>query len=83
MTSSEIPPPAAPASLGGPASADGSGPAQTPASAAPQPVATTARIAQQVAALDKVADLPLSQHAEMYQRLHTELQDALADIDGP
>jgi hypothetical protein len=82
VTSSEIPPPAAPASLGAPASADGSGPAQTPASA-PQPVATTARIAQQVAALDKVADLPLSQHAEMYQRLHAELQDALADIDGP
>ena len=55
---------------------------ETPPPAASEPAATTARIAEQVAALDTVGDLPLAEHAEMYQRLHTELQGALAEIDG-
>jgi hypothetical protein len=55
---------------------------ETPPPAASEPAATPARIAEQVAALDTVGDLPLAEHAEMYQRLHTELQGALAEIDG-
>ena len=55
---------------------------ETPPPAASEPGATPARIAEQVAALDTVGDLPLAEHAEMYQRLHTELQGALAEIDG-
>jgi hypothetical protein len=43
----------------------------------------TTRIAEQLAELDQLAGLPLAEHAELYQHLHTELQDALADIDGP
>lgn len=35
-----------------------------------------------VTALDSVASLPLTEHAEAYQRVHAELQSALAEIDG-
>jgi hypothetical protein len=31
---------------------------------------------------DTISDLPLSGHAEVYQRVHAGLQQALADIDG-
>lgn len=50
-----------------------------PAAAAP---VTPARIAERLVALDTVGDLPLAEHAEAYQRLHLELQAALAEIDG-
>jgi hypothetical protein len=30
-----------------------------------------------------VGALPLREHVEVYQRLHAELQSALAEIDGP
>jgi hypothetical protein len=43
----------------------------------------TAHIAAQLAALDQLAELPLAEHAQLYQHLHAELQDALTDIDGP
>jgi hypothetical protein len=55
-------------------------PTPGPRAAPGQPAA--ARIAERVAALDAVGDLPLAEHAEAYQRLHTELQAALAEIDG-
>jgi len=51
--------------------------------AAPTPAAIPARIAGWVAALDTAGDLPLAEHIEVYQRLHTQLQAALAEIDGP
>jgi hypothetical protein len=64
-----------------------SGPASAPAAQAGtdpagelDPVA--AHIADQLAALDTVSRLPLAEHAQLYQHLHAELQDALADIDG-
>jgi hypothetical protein len=33
------------------------------------------------AALDGLADLPLAEHPAVYERIHAQLQDALADID--
>jgi len=53
------------------------GPESTPAESA------SARIAAQVTVLDTMGDLPLADHIEIYHRLHTELQAALAEIDGP
>jgi len=47
------------------------------------PAATPARIAEHLASLDALGSLPLAEHAEVYQRLHTQLQAALAEIDGP
>jgi hypothetical protein len=40
------------------------------------------RVAASVAALDALADLPLSEQADLYQRVHTQLQGELAEIDG-
>ena len=51
--------------------------------AAPTPAAIPARIAGWVAALDTAGDLTLAEHIEVYQRLHTQLLAALAEIDGP
>ncbi|MCU1658284.1 MAG: hypothetical protein JWO57_2940 [Pseudonocardiales bacterium] len=48
-----------------------------------QPVdATIQRIDQHMAVLDSMRERPLPEHADVYQRLHVELQDALAEIDG-
>ncbi|PZS15837.1 MAG: hypothetical protein DLM57_11835 [Pseudonocardiales bacterium] len=47
------------------------------------PATASAHIAAGLAALDAVADLPLADHVDVYQRLHTELQAALAEIEGP
>jgi hypothetical protein len=55
------------------------GPAEAGAS---QAAPVTAHIAKQLQALQTLADLPLAEHAQVYQHLHAELQDALADIDG-
>jgi hypothetical protein len=70
-----------------PVAAAPAGPASAPASQAGtdpagelDPVA--AHIADQLSALDTVSRLPLAEHAQLYQHLHAELQDALADIDG-
>jgi hypothetical protein len=35
-----------------------------------------------LAVLDQLADRPLQEHAEVYQRVHADLQAALAEIDG-
>ncbi|MDQ2748065.1 MAG: hypothetical protein M3Y44_00790 [Actinomycetota bacterium] len=53
------------------------------ASAGAGPRLNEQRIAERVAVLDSVSDLPLVDHVELYQRLHAELQSALAEIDGP
>jgi hypothetical protein len=45
-----------------------------------QPVAE--RVRRQVAALDGLAALPLSEHARRYDEVHAELQAALTEIDG-
>lgn len=41
-----------------------------------------ARVEQAVAALGELDARPLSDHPELYQRLHTQLQQALAEIDS-
>lgn len=68
-----------------PGAAAATSPAQTPTptDGAPAPELTPERIAERVAVLDAVAELPLADHVELYQRLHAELQSALAEIDGP
>jgi hypothetical protein len=87
VSSSEIPPSSAPAAAD---VVDPAGPAATgPATGgAPEPAASRdqdpvcARIAEQLSALDTAGELPLAGHAQLYQHLHVELQNALADIDG-
>jgi phage shock protein A len=41
------------------------------------------RVAERMAVLDAVGELSLADHVGLYQRLHEELQSALAEIDGP
>ncbi len=48
----------------------------------PSRVDATERIAQQIASLDALRELPLADHADAYQQVHTELQRALAEIDS-
>jgi hypothetical protein len=63
-----------------------SGTAATPGAVAPEyddadrPVEE--RVRRQVAALDGIADRPLSEHAQRYDEVHAELQAALTEIDG-
>ncbi|PRX46221.1 hypothetical protein B0I33_108372 [Prauserella shujinwangii] len=57
----------------------------TPAAAAPttQPQDTDPRagIDEAVAALDDLGDLPLSEHVDRFEAVHTELTVALSSID--
>lgn len=39
------------------------------------------RVRGQLAELEDIDDRPLSEHAERYDRIHTQLQAALTDID--
>ena len=39
-------------------------------------------VAQYVAPLSAVSELPVAEHAAVYQQVHAKLQDALAEIDG-
>ena len=55
-----------------------------PQSAQPESaLATPAGIAERVAVLDSLVELPLADHIEIFHRLHTELQATLAEIAGP
>lgn len=38
--------------------------------------------ARYTARLDSLADLPVVDHADVYQLIHADLQAALAEIDG-
>ncbi|MEO6886211.1 MAG: hypothetical protein ABI232_08005 [Jatrophihabitantaceae bacterium] len=50
---------------------------------APEQASTVAdQIAAHLAELDTVAQKPLTEHADAYQRVHVELQRALAEIDS-
>jgi hypothetical protein len=40
------------------------------------------RVAALAAIVDEVTALPLAEHAEVYQRVHVELQAALAHLDS-
>ena len=51
----------------------------TPEQAAPDELA---QIDAQLGGLDAIAELPLAEQAEAYQRVHAGLQAALAEIDG-
>jgi hypothetical protein len=42
----------------------------------------TDRIAAQLEALDTLPGRPLTEHADVYQQVHAELQAALGEIDG-
>ena len=44
----------------------------------PRPVDPLVAVDQAVAALDGLADRPLAEHVEAYERVHTALSDALA-----
>lgn len=57
------------------------GPVASPAAQTPGEPLTSTPVAAAVASLDTVRELPLAQHPDVYQRIHTELQGALADID--
>jgi hypothetical protein len=43
--------------------------------------AIAAQLAQHVSALDDLDTMALPAHVDFYQRVHTELQHALTDID--
>jgi hypothetical protein len=78
------PGPAVPAPPGAASTtAEGAPPAESSATADPVSELRPERIAERVAVLDAVGALPLREHVEVYQRLHAELQSALAEIDGP
>ncbi len=47
------------------------------------PALSAERIEARVAALDSADALSLPEQVELYQRLHGELQSALAEIDNP
>jgi hypothetical protein len=51
-----------------------------PAAVAAEPGAPS-RVAAAVAELDRLPDLELAEHPDLYQRIHTELQGALSAID--
>lgn len=57
------------------------GPQMAPVSSS-APDAIKERIAREVASLDDLREVPLAGHADAYQRVHGELQRALAEIDG-
>jgi hypothetical protein len=60
-----------------------------PADARPEPESVAAaaespspsRVEAAVAELDRLPDLDLAEHPDLYQRIHTELQGALSAID--
>ena len=53
-----------------------------PAAPEPKPPAELTTLAESVAALDRLAELPLPEHVSRYDALHGELSEALAAIDG-
>ena len=54
-----------------------------PADAQPAAVesAPPSRVEAAVAELDRLPDVDLAEHPDLYQRIHTELQGALSAID--
>jgi hypothetical protein len=48
----------------------------------PRPADPLAAVDQAVAALDGLADRPLGEHVEAYERVHAALSDALAGSSG-
>jgi hypothetical protein len=59
---------------------------EIPVPEAPQsatgPEATAAASVADLGALDSLDSRPLAEHADVYQQIHSELQSALAEIDG-
>lgn len=58
------------------------GEAESPAAPAGGAANLDARLDEHLARLPHLRELPLAEHAEFYERVHTELQGALADIQG-
>ena len=57
-------------------------PAETPADRAPEPTADGSPVAAALTELDTLPQRELAEHPEVYQRIHAELQSALATIDN-
>lgn len=68
----------APAADSAPAASAAAEPESAPAGAEAQP---PSRVAAAVAELDRLPELELAEHPDLYQRIHTELQGALSAID--
>jgi hypothetical protein len=76
---------AAPAAASREIGPQGAGPEEIQETRAPEAgseVAGADRFAAQRAALDTLADRPLSEHADTFGQVHAQLQAALAEIDG-
>jgi hypothetical protein len=55
-----------------------------PPPSAPRPVDTRRDVERAMAALDGLADRPLAEHVEVFERVHAALGEALAaPADGP
>ena len=55
----------------------------SPVEASPvEAVPVEQRVREQVATLDGIADMPLAEHAQRYDEVHSALQAALVEIDG-
>ena len=57
--------------------AESGGPSRDGAS----PVPSSPAVAETLELLDELAGRPLAEHPDLYQRAHTRLQQALAEID--
>jgi hypothetical protein len=49
---------------------------------APERAAGSGRIEAALAGLETLGERPLSEHAEVYEQVHTRLQAALSEIDS-
>jgi hypothetical protein len=77
----------------GPAEPDDVGPAEAPdqpaesrSNLSPEPVGSTGepRVDAALALLDRLPELPVSEHAELFEQVHAQLSDVLGELDsGP
>ncbi|MEO8889434.1 MAG: hypothetical protein ABI301_06340 [Jatrophihabitantaceae bacterium] len=69
-------------SASGPEPAAESVPEQRESAPSAQATGPAARILAHLDALEGLDSLALAEHADVYQGVHTELQSALAEVDG-
>jgi hypothetical protein len=56
--------------------------AHAPSMPAPPGPPAPAQVVPDLSVLDQLAERPLDEHAAVYERLHTQLQGALNEIDN-
>lgn len=56
-------------------------PAPAPSPGGPAAAASTPAVPETLALLETLAERPLSEHPDVYQRAHSRLQQALTEID--